>query len=800
MSAEARLAQIVRAALDLPGSPGERLYDYALPDGLHVGIGDGVVVPFGARRAVGIVVACDTTPPEGILVKPLESRIGEKPILSLRVMQLAQEIADYWAAPLSITLRSLLPPGLLDKVERMVRITAAASAEGRSAANRLGIGEEWTRVDRLAGARGTSRPAILRQIRALTATGEIEGSWHLAATGARSVSEEFVALAKTSSDELPRLGARQAAAYAALKTAADLGGEGIPARSLPGGLATARRLTELGLATIDVRRRERVHAERRSGRADVATAIIEWSPEQHEVIGIAAQQGAHITLVDGAPGSGKSRAAVEAAARVIATGRSVLWLVPETSHASLALDLLQAASDAPIEIVHSGMSQGERLDAYDRLAESTPHIVVGTRIAVGAINDAIGLIVMDEEHESGYKSDRTPRLHAREVACMLARLHAAPLMLLSATPSIESLARATREGWGRITLSPRAAAPKVEVVDLRQELEDGWRGMVSRSLLAHLRALDWSAGAQALLIINRRGLASALLCRDCGAAQSCPSCERPLILHSAGSLLRCHGCGLVAEPLTRCPSCNSARIRPLGGGTEKLEAEIRTLFPDQSVDRLDADAAAPIGAADRILDRFRSGATQILIGTALAAKSLNLPNLALVGIVSADTGLLLPDERAAERTVAFIVQAVGRLGRGSGAGHAVIQSYRPEDPAILAAVQIARGGSVAAWREIEVLRRQQAGGAPFLRTAKLTATATTATGARRAAEALHASVSERTAGDATVRLYGPVPAWIPRRAGRWREQVILRCADPLPIVNSLTSRDVSIDLDPETLL
>ena len=415
MSAEARLAQNVRVALDLPGSPGERLYDYALPDGLHAGVGDGVVVPFGARRAVGIVVACGTTPPGGILVKPLESRIGEKPILSPRVMQLAQEIADYWAAPLSLTLRSLLPPGLLDKVERMVRITAAASVDGRTAASRLGIGEEWTRVDRLAGARGTSRPAILRQIRALAATGVIEGSWHLAATGARRVSEEFVALAKTRSDELPRLGARQEAAYAALKTAAEQGGGGIPARSLPGGLTTARRLAGLGLATIDVRRRERVHGERRSGRADVATAIIDWSPEQRQVIDIAAQRGAEVTLVDGAPGSGKSRAAAEAAARVIATGRSVLWLVPETSHVSLAFDLLQAASTAPIEIVHSGMSQGERLDAYDRLAEPTPHIVVGTRIAVGAINDEIGLIVMDEEHESSYKSDRTPRLHAREI-------------------------------------------------------------------------------------------------------------------------------------------------------------------------------------------------------------------------------------------------------------------------------------------------------------------------------------------------------------------------------------------------
>ena len=224
--------------------------------------------------------------------------------------------------------------------------------------------------------------------------------------------------------------------------------------------------------------------------------------------------------------------------------------------------------------------------------------MVGTRLALLALETEIGLVVVDEEHESAYKSDRSPRLQARDAAVILARIAGSPLLLISATPSIESLARAETEGWSRITLAPRGASPQIQVVDLRAELRDGWKGMVSRPLLACLDAVDWSTGAQALLIMNRRGLASAILCRDCGAAQACPSCERPLVLHSAGSLLRCHGCGLVAAPLDRCPTCGGARLRAIGGGTQRLEAEVRRILPAVVVDRLDADAAAPkIGRA-----------------------------------------------------------------------------------------------------------------------------------------------------------------------------------------------------------
>jgi primosomal protein N' (replication factor Y) (superfamily II helicase) len=787
----------VRVAVDLPGPQGERLYDYLPPEHGELGIGDAVVVPFGGRRAIGIVTSNvgALPPPPGVTLKRAEAKLSDGSLIGPLGMGLAESIATHWLAPLALTVRSLLPPGLLDKVEVAIRAVGTPSEAEEGA----GIGAAWVAVDRLAGARGAGRSALLALIRSGEREGRLERSWRLSAVHGRLVEEPHAI--RTSAAELPdaraRLGLRQRDLLAALDRAAAEGDGLVRASDLPGGLPAARRLAALGLVHLEMRRRQRRHADRRdSVTSDLAVSL--WSPSQSALLD--SEQLERVTLIDGAPGSGKSRLAAEIAARTILAGRSVLWLVPEATQVALAADALRSITGIEPELVHSGASQGERLDAHARLGESGPHLVVGTRVALGALSREVGLIVVDEEHESAYKSDRTPRLHARDAAIMLGGLAAAPVLLISATPSIETLARVEQQGWRHVTLERRSAAIRVEVVDMRRELEEGWKSMISRPLLAALEALRWGEGEQALLIMNRRGLASALLCRDCGAAQSCPSCERPLVLHSAGSLLRCHGCGLVAEPLTRCPSCNGARIRAIGGGTERLEGEVKRLLPELRISRLDADTTASIGAGDRILDAFRKGETQLLIGTALAAKALDLPRLALVGIASADAGLLLPDERAAERVVSLIVQASGRLGRGGGGGTAWVQSYRPEDPAIAAAVELARGGDVSAWRRREALLRERAGGAPFLRTAKITISGASAVSTHTRAVAVADRLRAQLPEGSEARLLGPIPAWVPKRAGRWRENLILRSVDPLPLVQGLGGRDVSIDMDPETLL
>ena len=792
----------VRVAVDLPGAQGERLYDYLPPERDALVVGDGVVVPFGSRRAVGIVVGApgDYVAPDGFQLKRVEARLGESVLIGPLGMQLALRAAEHWCAPPGLTLRSLLPPGLLDKVEAVVRFVGEPSEAER----RAGITAEWSPVDRLSGARGRARTALLTLLRTGEREGRIERRWQLSAVSGRVIQEAYAGLiplqersAMAAAQPAPR-GARQLELLARLEAAAATEEPFVRAADLPGGLSAVRRLEALGLIRVELRRRQRRHADRRTSDAQYEAGTPAWSRGQESLL--AADLGVGVTLLDGPPGSGKSRVAAEIVARTLKAGRSVLWLVPETTQVAVAADALFAATGVDAELIHAGASQGERLDAHARLVLPGPHLVAGTRTAIGALSHEVGLIVVDEEHESAYKSERMPRIHARDAALMLGEAAKAPVILISATPAIETLARADLLKWRRITLEGRTVAPQIAVVDMRRELEEGWKSMISRPLLAALEGLRWSDGEQALLIINRRGLASALLCRDCGAAQSCPSCERPLVLHSAGSLLRCHGCGLVAEPLTRCPSCQSARIRAIGGGTERLEADVKRLLPEVVVDRLDADAAAAIGAGDRILDAFRSGRTQLLIGTALAAKALDLPRLALVGVVSADTGLLLPDERAAERVVSLIVQATGRLGRGTTAGSAWVQSYRPEDPAIVAAVELARGGAVDVWRRREILLRQSAGGAPFLRTAKITVSGTTAGGTHARAVAVADQLRTLISTADGARLLGPIPAWVPKRAGRWRENVIVRVADPIPLVHAVAGRDISVDLDPETLL
>jgi primosomal protein N' (replication factor Y) len=337
----------------------------------------------------------------------------------------------------------------------------------------------------------------------------------------------------------------------------------------------------------------------------------------------------------------------------------------------------------------------------------------------------------------------------------------------------------------------------VELVDLRAELAAGNRGLVSGRLAELVARLDTTAGEQAILVINRRGAASAVLCRDCGHVQACAECTRPLVYHQAGMTLRCHHCGAAAPLATRCPSCASPRIRYLGGGTERLEAEMRTRFPGLRVGRLDRDVVERRGAAERVVDAFADGRLDVLVGTSLVAKGLDVPAVTLVGVVSADVALTLPDERAAERTYQLLVQAIGRAGRGERPGRAVIQTYQPDHPAILAVV----AGDPAAFYDAELAAREQFGAPPYGSSIKLTVgdedREAARTRGREMAEQLRARAAER---GIAVTVAGPAPAYVPRRGGRWRYNVVVRGADPRGVLEDDPGPPWSVDVDPESLL
>jgi primosomal protein N' (replication factor Y) len=425
--------------------------------------------------------------------------------------------------------------------------------------------------------------------------------------------------------------------------------------------------------------------------------------------------------------------------------------------------------------------------------------VVGTRLAVTAPIADPGVIVVDEEHDAAYKSDRTPRLQARDVALELGRLAGAPVILASATPDIVSVGRARQGELTHVRLTERAAGhgATVEVVDLRAELAAGNRGLLSEPLVAAIAGLDRAHGDRAILVLNRRGSASVVLCRDCGHVQVCPDCQRPLVFHATTMALRCHHCGATAAVARRCPACGSARIRYLGGGTERVEREVSVRFPELRVGRLDRDVVERRGAAARIIDDYTEGRLDVLVGTSLVTKGLDVPETTLVGVVSADIALTLPDERAAERTWQLLAQAVGRAGRGARPGRAIIQTYLPEHPAIQAVAE----GDARAFVESELDRRKRFGSPPYGRLVKLTAALEDREAAESTARRLADTLRERSVVERRkVAVLGPVPAYVARRGGRWRFHVVLRGEDPLGLLQGDPGPPWSIDVDPESLL
>ncbi len=504
-------------------------------------------------------------------------------------------------------------------------------------------------------------------------------------------------------------------------------------------------------------------------------------------------------LLEGDTASGKTAVYAEVIGHALAAGRGALVLVPEIALATPLIDRLRYDLDEDVAMLHSAMSDGERADEWRRIRAGDARVVVGTRTAVLSPPEPLGVVIVDEEHDPAYKADRTPRFQGRDVALALGRLAEVPVVLGSATPDIVTIGRSQAGAIRHVRLrGRRSGAPvTVEVVDLRAELAEGNRGLLSAPLVEALQALDTAAGERAVLMINRRGAASVVLCRDCGYVQICPECQRPLVFHASVVALRCHHCGASAPVARRCPACESVRIRYLGGGTERVEQELRVRFPKLRVARLDRDVVERKGAAARVIDEFTAGESDVLVGTSLVAKGLDVPEVVLVGVVSADIALNLPDERAAERTWQLLTQAVGRAGRGDRPGRAFIQTYQPDHPAITAVAE----GDAGSFIEAELARRRRFGSPPFGQLIKLTVALPDRPAAEAAAVELVSRLRDHAAQlGARVSVLGPVPAFIARRGGRWRFHVVLRGDDPAAVLGGDPGAPWSVDVDPESLL
>jgi primosomal protein N' (replication factor Y) (superfamily II helicase) len=808
----------VEVAIDAAGPAGGQAYTYHVPP-LHHDLepGELVLVEYGRRQALGIVLAEADGEPERE-TKPILARVrSDGPLLPPLQLGLARHITGHYLAPPALVLRQMLPPGVLERVELVARASTDEEGHDREPQQDpileavVAAGTDGIRLDDLP--RTGSRAALLRHVRGLAARRLVELEWRVQPARPNERLERRVRLTDAGREaaaalardgDLPgqRLGQRQQAVLLELQANREPIANARLARSHGSGWAPG--LLRRGLIALDTVRLERRPlagrpAPTRGTLPPQGTLTGEQAAAVELVRKALAARAHDAILLEGATASGKSAVYAAMIADALEAGRGAMVLVPEIALAMPLLERLSRDLGVEVALLHSALSDGERADEWRRIRLEEVRVVVGTRLAVLAPLADPGVIIVDEEHDAAYKSDRTPRLQARDVSLELGRLAGAAVVLGSATPDVVSVGRAQAGELRHVRLPLRlaGASPTVHVVDLRQELAEGNRGLLSAPLVDALARLDVQAAERAILVINRRGSASVVLCRDCGYVQICPECQRPLVFHASALTLRCHHCGASAPPARRCPACESLRIRYLGGGTERVEREVRLRFPGYRVGRLDRDVAERKGAAARVVDQFSDGELDVLVGTSLVTKGLDVPEVTLVGVVSADVALNLPDERAAERTFQLLVQAVGRAGRGTRPGRAIIQTYLPDHPAIRAAA----GGDHAAFYRAELDQRKAFRSPPFGRVVKLTVAHEDRDAAERTGNDMAVRLRDRAlAAGSPVEVLGPVPAYIARRSGRWRFHVVIRGENPLAVLGGDPGPPWSVDVDPESLL
>jgi primosomal protein N' (replication factor Y) len=794
---------------------------------LAVQPGHAVWVPFGRASTLtqGLVFALkDTT--DLPHVKTIDSVIETQPLLSGVQQRLARWLADYYFAPLFPCAALMMPPDFVQRVRTYVALTGEPEA-GDTPAGGRGVlaflqarqarGEGETELETL---RRRFGPNADRSIDGLVRRGLAVKTSSLTRPRAQARFQRYITVtppgvAADVQDAYWARRPRQAQVLAALREMP--GPVALPAlrESLGDVTAALSSLEAAGLIAIEERRLLRDPLSGRSVQTAQPLVLTAGQAEAWRAIAPLLEPGPpdsapHTVLLHGVTGSGKTELYLRALEQVVAQGRRGIVLVPEIALEPQVVSRFAARFPGRVAVLHSGLTAGEAYDEWWRIREGEFDVVIGARSAIFAPQPNLGLIVIDEEHEPAYKQqDPAPRYHARRVAAELAGLTGATVILGSATPDTESYVAALEHRIQRIVLPDRAPVAgrnasdhrglaDVEVVDLRQELKRGNRSIFSEALQSAL-ARTVQQGRQAILFLNRRGAATFVQCRDCGYVLRCRRCDAPLTYHSDAESLMCHQCGGHRLNPNRCPECKSSRIRYLGTGTQRVQQEVEALLPNARVMRWDRDVTHARRSHQELLERFAGHEADVLVGTQMVAKGLDLPEVTLVGVVNADVNLYLPDFRAAERTFQLITQVAGRAGRGAHPGQVIIQTYAPEHYAVAAAAH----QDYERFAHSELAFRKRHGYPPFQPLIRLVYADTDAASAQRLATSYARQLSQersrRGLPDAAV--LGPTPAFYRRARGRYRWQVLLKGEGSRLLLEALPPpRGWVVDVDPQHVL
>lgn len=807
------MQKVAKVIVDVPTMQTDQPFTYLVPENLNeqLAVGMRVEVPFGNgnRHVQGFVLAIEpmaatVLDETNVQLKELVAVLDLKPVLNTEMLALADYMKEKTFAFKITCLQTMLPSVMRADYQKYIYLTDELSEELQ---DQLFYGLEEISWDQ-AQERG-----ILPQLMALRKQQKVDIRYEVT-TRNKVKMVRFIQAAKEFEQlEEIRLGLRKGAKKKEqlLYYLQRLGTEKVTA---------VKEMKELGFSTALLNEAAKngwlTFIEKEAYRDPFAnqtfekTTALSLNAEQQVAVETILQsvqeQQSQTYLLEGITGSGKTEVYLQVIAEVLNQGKTAIMLVPEISLTPQMVQRFKSRFGEHVAVMHSGLSQGEKYDEWRKIERGEAEVVVGARSAIFAPVENIGVIIIDEEHEASYKQEETPRYHARDLAIWRSEYHHCPVVLGSATPSLESRARAQKNVYQRLRLTQRAnqaaTLPTIDVVDMRQEVENGNVSSFSMSLQEKLQE-RLEKNEQSVLLLNRRGYSSFVMCRDCGYVLPCPNCDISLTLHMDSKTMKCHYCGHEERIPYRCPNCGQDKIRYYGTGTQKVEEELQTLLPDSRILRMDVDTTRRKGAHEKILRTFGEGQADILLGTQMIAKGLDFPNVTLVGVLNADTALNLPDFRSSERTFQLLTQVSGRAGRAEKPGEVIIQSFNPEHYAI----QLAKAQDYEDFYTKEMYIRHRGDYPPYYFTVQITASHPEENEAAKQMFQIATKLKQGLSPQAI--LLGPTPNAIMRVNNRYFYQVIIKYKqEPMlqPLLKEIltdtqraTARGLKLSIDAEPM-
>ena len=807
------MQKVAKVIVDVPTMQTDQPFTYLVPENLNeqLAVGMRVEVPFGNgnRHVQGFVLAIEpiaatVLDETNVQLKELVAVLDLKPVLNTEMLALADYMKEKTFAFKITCLQTMLPSVMRADYQKYIYLTDELSEELQ---DQLFYGLEEISWDQ-AQERG-----ILPQLMTLRKQQKVDIRYEVT-TRNKVKMVRFIQAAKEFEQlEEIRLGLRKGAKKKGqlLYYLQRLGTEKVTA---------VKEMKELGFSTALLNEAAKngwlTFIEKEAYRDPFAnqtfekTTALSLNAEQQVAVETILQsvqeQQSQTYLLEGITGSGKTEVYLQVIAEVLNQGKTAIMLVPEISLTPQMVQRFKSRFGEHVAVMHSGLSQGEKYDEWRKIERGEAEVVVGARSAIFAPIENIGVIIIDEEHEASYKQEETPRYHARDLAIWRSEYHHCPVVLGSATPSLESRARAQKNVYQRLRLTQRAnqaaTLPTIDVVDMRQEVENGNVSSFSMSLQEKLQE-RLEKNEQSVLLLNRRGYSSFVMCRDCGYVLPCPNCDISLTLHMDSKTMKCHYCGHEERIPYRCPNCGQDKIRYYGTGTQKVEEELQTLLPDSRILRMDVDTTRRKGAHEKILRTFGEGQADILLGTQMIAKGLDFPNVTLVGVLNADTALNLPDFRSSERTFQLLTQVSGRAGRAEKPGEVIIQSFNPEHYAI----QLAKAQDYEDFYTKEMYIRHRGDYPPYYFTVQITASHPEENEAAKQMFQIATKLKQGLSPQAI--LLGPTPNAIMRVNNRYFYQVIIKYKqEPMlqPLLKEIltdtqraTARGLKLSIDAEPM-